>query len=95
MILVKKLHLLILTIYLNVNLKKDSNDLEEKMLGMAGYDVILMEELITQYKAVIFFMYYLTFAFEFQLSARVGILAVINSLCGGCFFFEEGLHDEF
>jgi hypothetical protein len=56
--------MLTLTIYLNVNLKNDVNLIEEILPDLTGYDVILMEELVAQYKAVIFFMYYLTFAFE-------------------------------
>ena len=64
MILVKKLTMLTLTIYLNVNLKNDVNLIEEILPDLTGYDVILMEELVAKYKAVIFFMYYLTFAFE-------------------------------
>ena len=64
MILVKKLTMLTLTIYLNVNLKNDANLIEEILPDLTGYDVILMEELVAKYKAVIFFMYYLTFAFE-------------------------------
>ena len=56
--------MLTLTIYLNVNLKNDVNLIEEILPDLTGYDVILMEELVAKYKAVIFFMYYLTFAFE-------------------------------
>ena len=56
--------MLTLTIYLNVNLKNDANLIEEILPDLTGYDVILMEELVAKYKAVIFFMYYLTFAFE-------------------------------
>lgn len=64
-ILAKKLTLLMLTIYLNVILIDDTNSIEEYLPDITGYEVILVEELVAQHKAVIFMMYYLTFAFEF------------------------------
>ena len=54
-----------------------------------------MDDLVKKFSTIKGFMYFLTFAFEAQLAARLIILIVVDLFCCGCYIFEDGLTSEF